>query len=671
MNNSTLMYIVYNSEKMRTPNPMLDLDFQGGGKGTSILQLVEHNQENRNPAVHIQNAEGLALAHGSTESCGGGYVYQMTNCKNVYMGQRRYYHRQKRTGWGRYAPGVTMAILGGEGNIIDQYVDIANPQTASLLNGDPALQIWSSIFEEEIIHQVPAQKRFSYGKTVQSMPELDQWAEPRLIDHETLLSFEHDGGTVDLSTGADLPSGACMPIPPVIPKSDIPPTPESQAKKAANFGAALLAAGADPTGTRPSDAAFDQVLKQYAMIEVPEGQFLLRNPLSIPTNLSGRKWIMGSGQGRTHIRYSGRGSALRFLNPSIGSLAKNTVAEAVSVTVSDLTVSGGDYGYEAPNTPMLANLVQLNVTYQDYSIAGVKFQSNSHGSTEKASPHEQNRFINCRFIGGQYGFRYDGYSDKYLIFRCSFENQSKAGILLTNISHWHSGIYQCDFKNIDGSAISIQGGNLSAGYGPWVFNVDNCTFTECGNAQSPIVTFSVSWLGVLSHSRFVTKSKPVHSGFEGVAGVIEGVEMDLNLVDGVAMYVGHQRWEKTAGLGGSRVANVNVNGKIEFLDRKSYSSKYGEIFFNPSLYADASNPFHWMFYNVRSSNHNIEYAILDDGKVLLDLSKYQRCDGAVSIGSVSKRQQKGHMPRRYDYLGRSRGETATKHSKSFLRKITP
>jgi hypothetical protein len=189
------------------------------------------------------------------------------------------------------------------------------------------------------------------------------------------------------------------------------------------------------------------------------------------------------------------------------------------------------------------------------------------------------------------------------------------------------GIYQCIFKNITGPAISITGGNTSAGYGPWVFTTDNCIFEECGSATEPVVEYGVSWLGVLSNSRIVTQSRPVYAGFKGCFGIIDNVQMNLNMTDNTAMYLGHQRWEKTAGVGGSRVTNVTANGDIEFLDFDTYVRNYENgNYYNATLYQGKPWAFTYLFYNVNSTNVAEQYALYKDGQRAVDLSGYAQCE---------------------------------------------
>ncbi len=647
----TGVWIRYNHEHHRTETPSLWFKLNGSGRNVKILCAIEHNQGNERPAVVVENADGMALAHGSTESTSS-YdfrpVYQLKDCRNVYLGHRRLFSGGRGPrgsgshpddwieacrgdeycwqGW----PTMGLEIAGGESNIIDNFVGISNPRYFSIKSTDPKLKMFSVCTEDTIVLSPGENPNiFLYSVVQNSMDNIpyheDDWQEPRLIDDRYICSQKTSDGEVDYTQPGASGAGGCIPAPPSYPKCDIPKPPELLYKKASNFGATLIAAGADPTGARPSDDAFAKVAAQSGIVEVPSGTFHLEKGIGCTDAASQRVIVRGAGPEKT--RLTGPGAALAY---SAEAFLKGTKPVAVQVQFSDVTFDG-ENSEDYARSSLDFNDVFINCSFENYLIAGVY-----HSSTSET---EQYRFYSCRFKNtGDYGIRIDGYTDKPLFYRCSFEGQKKGGIYCTRIVHFHGGIYQCTFKNIGGPGVAILGGNMSYGYGPWVVAVDNCTFENCGSQEEAAVEFGVSWLATLANSTF-SGTKPILAGFRGVAGIIDNVDMQqLALSDnGVAMYVGNQRWEKTAGVGGTRLANVRTSGKIEFLNYDEFVGNYfvdgngTSPFYRAGLYDSHDWAFHYMIYNVESANINEEYAVYEDGQRVIDLSGNTYCESPHSL----------------------------------------
>ncbi len=619
MRNCTGVWIRYNHESSGNPTASIHLSLNGSGQNVKLLHFIEHNQMNTRPAVFVENAEGLVMANGSTESGGPNALYTLKNCRNVHLAHRRFYHRQKRTGWGREAPQFSLYIIGGEGNVIDNLVDVGNPQQRSMLCGDSKAQFWSTLFEEETGMPSSPQGMFFFSHVTNAMPGLDTWSEPRIIDSEIVCSYQSPAGTVDLTNGEPMPEGHCLPAPRPMPKCDIPKPPSLLYKKAASFGVALIEAGADPTGTRFSDEAFAKVAESGRTIEVGPGTYRLEHGIACPADFADELKVVGAGPGRTI--FTGPGAAKAYRK----GMLKNGNSNAVSVSFVGNTFDGGNEENWA-RSYLGINDFFMNCEFKNYVKGAILSAS---------SEPEQYRFISCRFINtGEYGVRLDTSCDKPLFYRCHFEGQTKGGIYCTKIVHFHGGIYQCTFKDIGGPGVAIMGGAMDKGYGPWVFTVDNCTFEECGSPDEAVVEFGPSWLGVLSHSTITTQSKTIKAGFRGCFAVIDNVTIDVQAENNTAMYLGHQRWEKTAGVGGSRVTRTTVSGDIQFLDfeqfvtGKVYTDQtiLNDKFYRPGQYSQHPWAYTYMFYNVKSSNYESEYALLDDdGNIAADLSTYETC----------------------------------------------
>ncbi len=620
MENCTGVWVRYNHESSSSQTASIHLSLKESGQNVKLLHLIEHNQMNTRPAVYVEDADGLVMANGSTESGGPYVLYTLKNCKNVHLAHRRFYHRQKRTGWGIEAPQFSLYLMGGEGNIIDNLVDIGNPQQGSMLCGDPKAQFWSTLFEEQTGKPPSPQGMFYFSHVTNAMPGLDKWSEPRLINEEIVCSYETAAGMVDLTNGEPMPEGHCLPTPPPMPKCDIPQPPTLLYKKAASFGAALIKAGADPTGTEFSDEAFAKVAQSGRTIEVGPGTYRLKHGIACPADFSGELKIVGAGPGRTILTGPGAAEVYRE-----GFLKSDIAQRAVEIAAVGMTYDGEDKQNWARNS-LGINEFYMNCEFKNY-LKGAVLSSSGEP--------EQYRFISCKFINtGEYGIRLDTYCDKPLFYRCHFEGQTKGGIYCTRIVHFHGGIYQCTFKDIGGPGVAVMGGSMEKGYGPWVFTVDNCTFDECGSPTEAVVEFGPSWLGVLSHSTITTQSKAIKAGFRGCFAIIDNVTMNVQTVDNCAMYLGHQRWEKTAGVGGSRVTNTTVSGEIRFLDFEKFVT--GQVysdpgilnsnFYNAGQYSQHPWAYTYMFHNVSSSNYQTGYALLDDeGTVAVDLSAYETC----------------------------------------------
>jgi hypothetical protein len=647
MNDCAMLYFRYNNEMDTSGIPSMHFKLNESGRNVKVLLLVEHNQHNNSPAVLIEDAVGMALAHGSTEGCGYGTgpVYELRNCQGVYLGQRRIYSNH-RVGSEWYGKPMISLKVGGTGNILDNFEDIGNPSVLSMLCTDPAIRIWSSGFEDIVRITGASAGRWKVFYTPRVMiGEVDQWTEPPIVSHEVIFTYEGPADTVDLTdTSAQLPPDVTVPQPPRAPVCDIPAPPELLYKRAAGFGDAALRAGADPTGRHASDRAFARVLTSGRPLELPPGTFRLERPLDLrmiaarrPAEFSDRDlWVAGSGKKATRI-VAPPGQAAFVTG---GSLARRAVTGPVEPeeccfgqVFTDLTIEGGDHGLWLRDS-FKPDIVCINVAFTDQTFAGVTIQSGGDHSE-----HEQNRFISCDFVNtGRFGVRMGGYSDKYLFYRCRFSGMSEGGLIATKIGHFHGGVYQSTFTDIGGPGVSITGGNDNYGYGPWIITVDSCTFTECGSASEPVIDFGYSRLSYFTHSTVTTRSKKVFGAFRGNFAVIESVTIDVD-VDSVALWLGHQRFEKTCRNQGARLVDVVTNGGIELMDYDEYVTESYRITapFNHSgpqwWLPDDPYAYKWpyLFYNVShadgeplvsfSDRSAFEYALIS-GERIIDLSRH-------------------------------------------------
>ncbi|MBD3314776.1 MAG: hypothetical protein GF344_03235 [Chitinivibrionales bacterium] len=612
MTNSTGLWMRYNHERQATSTPSFHFKLHGSGDNVRILMMVEHNQSNLRPALVVEDGNGIAFAGGSTEGCSAHensiFPYELINCENVYLGLRRFfagrpYDPGPESWTGR--PKISLRVS-GRGNILDNIVDLGNPQYYSLLCEDKYMQAWSCCLEKPADFEVENQEHFLVSFVTNAMPPVDSdWIEPRNIDNEKVFVYVGpDGNTVDLTQdGATLPTGTMLQEPPSLPSCNIPDLPEFNYMDVAGFGRELIDSGADPTGQTASDSAFGKILAKRKVLEIPPGTYLLNDPLMVSDWAKKPRWIAGAGRDSTFIVYNGAGPVI-------------TDYKAAALKITNLTIKGGDYGFKLNKT----NSFQMNVTYTDYNIAGVY---------KPGGNMEQCRFIGCKFVGGEYGWRLNEFSDKYLLYGCEFEGHSKGGIVCTGLTNWQGGIFNCTFKDIDGYGVALLGGGGN-GYGPYCYRIDNCTFDNCGSATKPVIHNGYGWLGAVSNST-ITSSKQVYAGFKGNFAILENLEFDLNLQSDTALYLGHQRYEKTAGVGMSRLVNVTTNGKIGFLSldfMKELETQYGDTVhsgYYDGLYSDKPWAFTYLFNRVTSDNFNISYGLVKDrGGVTVELGDTSR-----------------------------------------------
>jgi hypothetical protein len=295
-------------------NAQMWFNCKGGGQGTRMYLMVETNYGNPGPGVVLENCTGMALYHGSTErgSAQGPGMYYLKNCRNVQVGLRGL---NAFAGWSARGANPThdFTIEGGSGNILHAIRSWNHASHATIVNSDPDLQVWMTSFEyetegverESVVrfcytpkHQAPSPELLA-----QIQPEARKRAEAVLTERGLEVTPEHLAdmerqiltgrtyhapfnatheqtfvcGGVDLTQAPRaLPEGRKLPPPPSVPAADAPRLRRPLAfTQAEGFGKALLEAGADPTGQKPSDDAFarlmfgltrDEVEKRYQRI---------------------------------------------------------------------------------------------------------------------------------------------------------------------------------------------------------------------------------------------------------------------------------------------------------------------------------------------------------------------------------------------------------------------
>ena len=300
----------------------MHFDLKGGGAGTRLYHMIETNYGNPGVGVLLENTKGLTLMQGSTErgSAQGPGVYWLKNCENTLLGLRGINAFGGNGGDARIADANRdITIDGGKGNVLYAMRTWSNANDVSLANTDPALQLWCvgsqyghrgtesalryavtpyygrptaeflAKFDVKTHAQAIYEKRAASLKKDWEKRKADAekknkpFTEPEPQPHESveqLIAKIKTGrhincpgdmdmnatdeetfmvGKADLTKG-EKPAGK-LPAPPDVPPTDAPRTRRPIAfTQQPEFGKALLAAGADPTGKRPSDDAFAKLM---------------------------------------------------------------------------------------------------------------------------------------------------------------------------------------------------------------------------------------------------------------------------------------------------------------------------------------------------------------------------------------------------------------------------
>jgi hypothetical protein len=646
-------------------NAQMWFNCKGGGQGTRLYLMVETNYGNPGPGVVLENCTGMAVYHGSTEraSSQGPGVYWLRNCRNVQVGLRAL---NAFADWGPRGANPThdITVEGGSGNILHAARMWNHASGATLVNTDPQLQVWMTSFEFEAEglegdgnlrfactprHQAP-----SPGLLATIKPEVRQRAEKALRDRgleatpERLADMErqiltgrtyfapfnarHEQtflyGGVDLTKSLRaLPEGRRLPPPPSVPPANAPRLRRPLAfTQVAGFGKALLEAGADPTGRKPSDDSFaklmfgmtrDEVDKHYQEIlacgqdyekarakadeaaekvalagihaavdqiwpktdapagkrgrtprppiEVPPGTFLLTKPLIVWTN----GFFMGAGPDRTILRATGD-------FPVIKQVACTTIGNfTVEGGHTGLAITGADHSSKlpAPLKSYIAAANYYNITFRNQTFAGLHL-GNEDTTVMGGAEFDQNKFVDLRFHNtGDYGiYNNSGMVDKFLILHGHFEGQKKAGMAFRFNFLCKAGIYGCTFRNIGGPGIDLMTGcpqvtDKDFVLRPSIIAVDQCEFDECGSEARAALDQGYNSLTSFTHSRITTRSKTIKAGYVGAAQIIEDIDINVKVPGNVpAMVLRAVRNNTDARANGQVLRDVRASGPVAFIN---------------------------------------------------------------------------------------------------------
>ena len=657
-------------------NAQVHIDCKGGGEKTRMYLFIETNYGNPGTGVWLENCKGLALYHGSTEraSSQGPGVYYLKNCEGVQLGLRRFFPGSRGGGAGA-CPSHDLTIEGGRSNVLHVLSGFANPYGASLVNSDAALQIWAASFDFETVGvdadgilrfcftpecnapETDADKsaaQDSAGKNAvrwvadrnkkSGLPDVpenvaglkqlivrgrDMWWPINAKREETFVF-----GKTDL-TREPIQVARKLPPPPSIPATDAPTTfrPLYYTLEA-DFGKALLDAGADPSGKRPSDDAFAMVMygMQAAEVEklvkdvqagnreavdklhpkaaegepkdrdgrvrrgpvhVPAGTFLLTRTLHFD---AGNGSLVGVGPDKTVLRFQGDIIGIKqWQRGLMASFAVEGGRVGLAITGADHAANVGAF-----QKSYIAGENYYNITFRGQTFCGLHIGTDDPAVMGGAE-FDQNKFVNLKFYNtGLYGiFMNNNMTDKWLCLGSEFVGQKQAGISIKYNNLIHGGLYSCRFENIDGPGIDFMGGNVATPepYRPYVIMVDQCDFIECGNETQPCVDYGYGELTSFTRVKIETKNKTVKCGYVGSAQHYEDVNVDVRLADGgAAMVLRAVRHGATARANGHILRGVKASGPVAWVDdANSQNELYRQTWktLGKDLTADGSVPLRW------------------------------------------------------------------------------
>jgi hypothetical protein len=418
--------------------------------------MVETNYGMVQPGVKFDNVTGpMYLLVGDTERSGPATVqYHLLNCSKVVLGTHRLYNG---TECGTGCPVFGFIVEGGTDNALFYSQEISKAQQGIEASTEKNFQLWGFFGELDVTLPktglIALTTPRGYGLSAQYCAadpgKKGGWHEPVEIQSEIIFKYNDQdltgsaAGTVQppappefMSTGASGLALSRIESPRYLQK--------------ANYGAAALAAGADPLGKRSSSAAFEKVLAEKGALELPAGTFLIDRTIVLDVDKAERngmkKLLAGQGMQRTIIRMTRTDvPAVKIVGGPAGR-AKTDADVAPDQKlhgVTDATITGGKWGIDV-TCFYNAAMRFVNVTITNSSQAGIMSGDGNVGSiagTLCGSPEfDQDRFINVKCINtGDYGIYLNNIMiDKQFFLRCSFENLRKAGIC-ANFTHMFNG----------------------------------------------------------------------------------------------------------------------------------------------------------------------------------------------------------------------------------------
>ncbi len=679
LRNSVILYLAYNVPGCGNSGGTPKVYMTGDCSDSRIYHMVETNYCLDSPAVVLENVTGpLTFLVGDTERSFG-VDYFFNNSSDITLGTHRMFSGSRQNDFSNKL--VSIKVSGGRDLRFLYTQCISSPVAYSLFTANTEnLQIWGGSWERDTKLPDDALKVFHTPKCFGPNAPQGVWVEPVQIQDEVIFTYKGVDLTKPENVGTIIP-----PKPPVIPPTAFPTDSLQKvlnpryALAKSNSGAALLAAGADPTGTRPSDAAFAKVLKTSGKLEIPEGIFMITKPIE----LSHGQGMAGRGPDKTVIKQIRPDvPAVRFTDHG-AVLARNLVEGPVVPPdgggISDVTIEGGKWGLDL-TCVYHASSKFINLVIRDQTEAGVMTGDGNVGQmavSDKETCHchefDQNRFVNCQFENtGDYGIYCNmGMTDKLFFFECDFIGQNKGGIVF-NFTHMFNGsIIQCNFENIDGPGVDLYSTNTHAGYTPHLSSIESCTFTECGNETRPAIDYNWTESNSVSNTTITIKNKPWKFAYLGTAQAMYNVVIDVDttkMIDGgAALGLRSTKQVKNARPTGNILHKVTSQGPVAFVNDAN-----SNVAIDASVFGDYAWAYPHLFVDCQFGNGSLDYGLIQSGpngelKKLMGLSGENQLDEViaepVSAKNVPMPQLKRNVLREYhifDMTGRRVAQVKSK-----------
>lgn len=653
----------------------MEMDLHGGGRGTRFYVMVETNYGNPGPGVVLRNATGVALYQGTTEraSSQGPGVYLLENCTGVQLGLRGINAFAKVDHYFKAAmPSHDITIKGGRGNILHGVRFWGHAQEESIVNTDPDLQVWACSFQYDTRGiDAPGVLRFAVNPGDQ-LPDAEwlaahrdrfaayadwqaaEWRKAFKVPagdaaeqefrrrflrafergrfHDVPLSARREQTLVVAGVDCTRPDAKLPPVPPppAVPPTDAPRCERPIAfTQVADYGRDLLAAGADPSGARPSDDAFAKIMfgatrgevEQWfveaarhdaayrkartaadaaAMEAATRGIAAVMDrfrPEVVTRDAKGKEKRQRAPRGRIEVppgRFrlerplplltwdtligAGPGKTTLFSTDATIDVVRR-LGQGGGGTIANLAIEGGRTGiaflgadHHDPVSPTrhayVAGANVFNVRFKGQAFAGI-WVGNDDPAVMGGAEHDQNKYVQLVFEDtGDYGiYMNQSMLDKWLLLNSEFRGQRKAGIRIPLNNVIKGAVIGCTFRDIAGPGFDCFGGNPEIKYLPNLLFMDQCRFLECGSATDAALEMGNASLSALCHTVVETTGKEIACGLRSAAQIYDDVDVRVRVPAGrPAVEMRAVRDGRTARANGHTVRRFTANGPLAFVN---------------------------------------------------------------------------------------------------------
>ena len=399
--------------------------------------------------------------------------------------------------------------------------------------------------------------------------------------------------------------------------------------QADDYGRELLAAGADPTGARPSDDAFAKLMFNASRREVSgwfaeadrldeefrrarkagdeAGMTAAKRDIAAVMDRFHPEVVVRDAKGKEKRQRAPRGRievpAGRFrlekplplltwstlIGAGPGKTTLFTADASIDVirrlgqggggTIANLSIEGGRTGlaflgadHHDPVSPTrqayVAGANVFNVHFTGQAFAGI-WVGNDRPEVMGGAEHDQNKYVQLVFDRtGDYGiYMNQSMLDKWLLLNAEFRGQRKAGVRIPFNNVIKGAVIGCEFRDIDGPGFDCFGGNPEISYLPNLLLMDQCRFLECGSGTTAALDLGNASLSAICHTTVKTTGKTIACGLRGAAQIYDEVDVAVNVPAGAAaVQLRAVRDGRTARANGHTVRRFTANGPLTFVN---------------------------------------------------------------------------------------------------------